>query len=435
MSFQALGIINPVLNTLRQHELIVPTPVQKEAIPYVLQGEDLLVQAQTGSGKTAAFAVPIIQCFQTNVSNESSELKAPQCLVLAPTRELALQIAEGFNLLSGGMLRTSVITGGVKQDMQVLELSKGVDVVVATPGRLLDLYKKGHISFSAISYFVIDEADLMLDMGFVDDLRIITDHLPKQRQSLFFSATLPEPILKIAGDVLGDPKRITIEPDRERLNLIHQQLYYVAQNDKTELLTYLLKNRSYRSVLVFVKTKVGVDVLCDSLDDAGVPNVSIHANKSQLARQNALDLFKGGEVAVLVATDIASRGIDVSNLGLVVNYDLPQRPETFIHRIGRTGRADMSGVAISFCNVDEEFLIGDIQALLKKQISVVTDHPFRSDGTEISKRKKKSTPNKEKIKFKVDASIERLQKEREKLEKQAQQSKRQRKGGGHRRKR
>ncbi len=374
MTFEQLGVIAPILKALRKKEYVHPTPIQGRSIPLLLEGSDLLGCAQTGTGKTASFAVPILQKLYLS-SYEARKIRA---LVVTPTRELALQIAHSFTAYGQFTgLRNTVVFGGVKQAAQVRALQRGVDILVATPGRLLDLMNQGFISLRDVEYFVLDEADHMLDMGFIHDIRRIIAALPKKRQSLFFSATMPPAIEKLADTILTKPRRITIKPEQTTIELVSQLVYFVAKQDKSKLLLRLLETKEdMDSTLVFSRTKYGADKLVKILRRAGWKAEAIHGNKSQAARQKALGNFKRRKTNILVATDIAARGIDVSNLSYVINYDLPNVPETYVHRIGRTGRAGAAGVALSFCHQEERAYLKDIQKLIKRRLSVVEDHDF-----------------------------------------------------------
>jgi len=384
MTFKELGIIDPILKALENEGYTHPTQIQEQAIPSLLEGRDLLGCAQTGTGKTAAFAVPIIQ----HIYNNKRDHKGPRrikALIVTPTRELAIQISESFTAYARFTgLRNTVVFGGVKQGRQVDQLKRGVDILVATPGRLLDLISQGIITLDHVRYSVLDEADHMLDMGFIHDIRKIIAKLPAKRQSLFFSATMPADIVALSKNILGNPLKITVKPEQPTAEKVEQALYYVAKQDKLNLLIHLLKTQETDSTLVFSRTKHGSDKIVRKLIKAGINAAAIHGNKSQNARQKALGAFKDGKVKVLVATDIAARGIDVDELALVINYDLHNVPETYVHRIGRTGRAKASGIAISFCAMEEKTCLRDIQKLLKQKIAVIDDHPFPDDGTSVA---------------------------------------------------
>lgn len=387
MTFEILGVIDPILKALEVEGYTKPTPIQEQSIPVLLKGKDLLGCAQTGTGKTAAFAIPILQHLYLKKQDEKGKRKI-KALVLTPTRELAVQIGESFTTYGKFTgLKSTVIFGGVKQLAQTQALRQGVDILVATPGRLLDLIDQGYISLKDIEYSVLDEADHMLDMGFIHDIRKIITKLPKKRQSLFFSATMPAEIVALASKILGDPEKVTINPEQTTADKVEQAVYYVSKNDKTKLLTHLLQTEVFGSVLVFSRTKHGADRIVKLLAKAQITATAIHGNKSQNARQTALDNFKNGKTNILIATDIAARGIDVDELSHVINYDLPNIPETYIHRIGRTGRADASGIALSFCDGEERPYLRDIQKLIELKIPVVTDHPYEDDGTFVPAKK------------------------------------------------
>lgn len=382
MTFKELELIEPILRALTTEGYTQPTPIQEQSIPILLQGKDLLGCAQTGTGKTAAFSIPILQMLYANQISEHHRKKI-KALVVTPTRELAIQIADSFSAYGKFTgVRNTVIFGGVKQGSQVKALKRGVDVLVATPGRLLDLINQGFISLKDIEYFVLDEADHMLDMGFIHDIKKIIAKLPNRRQSLFFSATMPPSIIELSGKILGKPEKVTIKPEQATAEKVEQALYYVSKKYKPNLLIHLLETQPFDSVLVFSRTKHGANKIVKILDKAGVNAEAIHGNKSQAARQRALANFKSGDTKVLVATDIAARGIDVDQLSLVINYDMPNVSETYVHRIGRTGRAKASGIAISFCSADERSFLKDIQKLISQNIPVVEDHPFLSGNDE-----------------------------------------------------
>lgn len=377
MTFENLNLVEPILEALRQEGYEKPTPIQAEAIPIVLAGKDLLGCAQTGTGKTAAFSIPILQhLFESGLSRGHRDIKA---LVLTPTRELAIQIGESFQAYGRYTgVRHTVIFGGVSQQSQTEALRKGVDVLIATPGRLLDLIAQKFVDLRTLEYFVLDEADRMLDMGFIHDIKRILPLLPKKRQTLFFSATMPPEIANLANTILYKPERVEVTPPASTVDMIEQSIYYVEKSDKKDLLIELLENQDISSALVFSRTKYGADKISRFLNKAGILADSIHGEKSQNARQRALSNFKDHKIKVLVATDIAARGIDVDELSHVFNNDLPEVSETYVHRIGRTGRAGHSGVAISFCSSEERPLLKDIQKLIGKMIPVVEDHAYIS---------------------------------------------------------
>jgi ATP-dependent RNA helicase RhlE len=376
MTFENLNLIEPILHAVKAEGYTEPTPIQEQAIPVLLKGRDLIGCAQTGTGKTAAFAIPILQLLynQPLPANGKRPIKA---LVVTPTRELAIQISESFSAYGKHTgLRHTVIYGGVSQHAQTTALRNGIDILVATPGRLLDLMDQGFVTLQHIRFFVLDEADRMLDMGFIHDVKKIIGRLPAKRQSLFFSATMPPEIKKLASTILIDPVKVDIVPITATSNLIRQSLYFVDKPDKKSLLIHLLQDDTIETALVFTRTKHGADKITKELLRAGIKAAAIHGNKSQVARQNALNNFKSKRTRVLVATDIASRGIDVEQLSHVINYELPNIPETYIHRIGRTGRAGVDGVALSFCDMEEKEYLRDIYKLLAKPIPIIEDHPF-----------------------------------------------------------
>jgi ATP-dependent RNA helicase RhlE len=377
MKFEELHLIEPILKALRNEGYEKPTPIQVQSIPSVLDRRDLLGCAQTGTGKTAAFAIPIIQILHSDRDVERGR-KNIKTLILTPTRELAIQIAESFAAYGKfAGLKHLVIFGGVNQHSQVIALKAGVDILVATPGRLLDLMNQGFVDLKHIKIFVLDEADRMLDMGFVNDVKKVIAKLPHKRQSLFFSATMPPVIVKLADSILVNPVKVSVTPVSSTADTIQQSIYFVDKPNKKALLIHLLKDKSIVSALVFTRTKHGADKVTKDLVAAGIKAAAIHGNKSQNARQNALSNFKGGHCRVLVATDIAARGIDVDDLTHVINFELPNVAETYVHRIGRTGRAGQSGIALSFCDAEEKAEdLRDIQKLIGKTIPVIEDHPF-----------------------------------------------------------
>lgn len=385
MTFENLNLVEPILKALQEEGYETPTPIQGEAIPIVLSGKDLLGCAQTGTGKTAAFSIPIIQ--KLYLQGRGKGRRVIKALVLTPTRELAIQIGESFEAYARYTgVNHVVIFGGVSQLPQVEALKKGVDVLIATPGRLLDLVAQGMIDLQTLDYFVLDEADRMLDMGFIHDIKRILLLLPQRRQTLFFSATMPPEIAKLADSILHQPEKVAVTPPASTVDMIEQSVYYVEKADKKGLLIELLKNPGIESALVFSRTKYGADKIARFLNKAGISADAIHGEKSQTARQRALSNFKEHKIKVLVATDIAARGIDVEELAYVVNNDLPEVPETYVHRIGRTGRAGRSGIAVSFCSSEEMPLLKDIQKLIGKKISVVENHEFVSEaGLEAQK--------------------------------------------------
>ena len=406
MNFKVLGVIDPILQALEAEGYTHPTPIQEQSIPILLRGKDLLGCAQTGTGKTAAFAIPILQHLYLNRQHNSGRRKI-RALIVTPTRELAIQIADSFTTYGKFTgIKNTVIFGGVKQGAQTEALRRGVDILVATPGRLLDLMQQGFISLKDVEYSVLDEADRMLDMGFIHDIRKIIAKLPAKRQSLFFSATMPPSIVSLSRKILGNPEKVSVTPEQTTAERVEQSVYFVGKKSKSKLLLHLLQTESFNSVLVFSRTKYGANKIVKILGKADINADAIHSNKSQGARQRALNNFKNGHTNVLVATDIAARGIDVEELSLVVNYDLPNIPETYIHRIGRTGRASASGIAISFCDMEERAYLRDIQKLINQKVAVVEEHPFIDDGTEEipkSPAKPKRPQQKKRFKNSVNA--------------------------------
>ena len=375
MPFKSLEIIEPILQSLLEEGYSTPTPIQAQAIPIVLEGTDLLGCAQTGTGKTAAFAIPILQLLSTSQSFDRR--KKIRSLILTPTRELAIQIGESFkNYGRHTRLSYTVIFGGVNQFAQTQVLQRGVDILVATPGRLLDLMNQGFISLRDIEIFVLDEADCMLDMGFIHDVKKVLAALPKKRQSLFFSATMPPEIVKLADTILKNPRKVEITPGQPTVDIIEQFIYFVDKGNKSALLMDVLSDQNIKSALVFTRTKHGADKVVKDLLRHNIKAEAIHGNKAQNARQRALANFKDQTTRVLVATDIAARGIDVDEMEFVINYELPNISETYVHRIGRTGRAGAKGTAFSFCDAEEKAFLKDIEKLIRKKIPVIDNHPF-----------------------------------------------------------
>ncbi len=380
MTFNELQLIEPVLQALHEEGYTNPTPIQQQSIPPVLAHRDLLGCAQTGTGKTAAFAIPILQHMHQHETVAHGR-KPIRTLVLTPTRELAIQIEESFKAYGRHLpLKTLVIFGGVSQVPQVQALQRGVDILVATPGRLLDLLNQRQLTLEHVRYFVLDEADRMLDMGFVHDVKRVIAKLPARRQTLFFSATMPKEIQQLADSILHEPVKVEVTPVSSTAETVGQQIYFVDKKAKTGLLVHLMQDPAIRTALVFSRTKHGADRIAKSLNKAGIRAAAIHGDKSQNARQNALGDFKSGKLRILVATDIAARGIDIDELGHVFNFDLPNVPETYVHRIGRTGRAGASGRAYSFCDMEEREYLRDIEKLIRKKIPVVENHPFADQG-------------------------------------------------------
>jgi len=391
MTFKQIGIIDPILKALDEQGYSTPTPIQQQSIPILLESSDMLGCAQTGTGKTAAFGIPILQHIFNNKENSQKGHRKIKALIVTPTRELAIQIGDSFKDYGKHTgIKQTVIFGGVKQGSQTNALRAGVEILVATPGRLLDLMQQGFISLKDIEYFVLDEADQMLDMGFVHDIKKIIAKLPQKRQSLFFSATMPENIVALSKTILkSDYKSITIRPEQATADKVEQSLYFVSKKDKPNLLKQLLEESDSDAVLVFTRTKHGADKVVRILEKSGINAAAIHGNKSQNARQRALNDFKDGKLHVLIATDIAARGIDVSQLELVINFDLPNIPETYVHRIGRTGRANESGISVSFCDMEERPYLKDIEKLIKQKVPVIKNHPFAADAeTEVVVKKK-----------------------------------------------
>lgn len=375
MTFSELKLIKPLIVALDKIGYNTPTPIQERSIPPILEGKDIFGCAQTGTGKTAAFALPILQLLQNKKTAGSK--RTIKALILAPTRELALQISESFTSYSKNLeLSHTTVFGGVSQHLQVKDLNKGVDILIATPGRLLDLMQQGFINLNSIEFFVLDEADRMLDMGFINDIKKVIAKLPAKKQTLFFSATVAPDILKLANTLLKNPVSVSVDRVSSTATLVEQSVYYVAREDKRSLLKHVLKNSQIEHALVFTRTKRGADKVAKELNSNGIKAEAIHGNKSQNARERALKGFKNRSIRVLVATDIASRGIDVDKLSHVINYEIPEQAETYVHRIGRTGRAGSSGIALSFCSQEERNFLKDINKLIKSNIEVVTSHPF-----------------------------------------------------------
>jgi ATP-dependent RNA helicase RhlE len=371
-SFESLQLIPPILKALQAEGYTEPTPIQEQAIPIILQRKDLIGSAQTGTGKTAAFALPILQILTGEPKSRS--IKA---LILTPTRELAIQIGESFGAYGKYTgLRQTVIYGGVSQNLQTGALKTGVDILVATPGRLLDLMDQKLLSLHQIKLFVLDEADRMLDMGFIHDVKKIISRLPERRQTMLFSATMPPEIKQLADTILNNPVRVAVDPVSSTVDAIEQAVYFVDKQNKRSLLIHVLNDPSVVSALVFTRTKYGADKVARMLVKAGIRAEAIHGDKSQTARQRALNNFKAKQSRVLVATDIAARGIDVEELSHVINYEIPNVPETYVHRIGRTGRAGLKGIALSFCDQEEKEYLKDIHKLIAKPIPVIDEHPY-----------------------------------------------------------
>lgn len=376
MSFNKLGLITPILDALGEAGYVNPTIIQERSIPLILQRKDLLACAQTGTGKTAAFTLPMLQLMHEQL-NSSKSNGSITSLILTPTRELALQIGENIKAYGKFLhFKHQVIFGGVPQSNQVKALRNGVDILVATPGRLLDLIQQRHLSLTQVKFLVLDEADRMLDSGFYDDTRKIISYLPVQKQTLLFSATLPTPVKQLANMLLKDPMYVEAHPVSSTAERISQSVYFVEKKNKTELLIEILEDQNIKTALVFTQTKHAADKLCKLLQRSGINSQAIHGDKSQFQRQHALGNFKSGTTRVLVATDIASRGIDVDDLTHVINYELPRTAETYVHRVGRTARAGAAGIAISFCDYTEKAVLKDIQTLTRTTIPTVKGHKF-----------------------------------------------------------
>ena len=378
-SFSELGLAEPIQHALNARNHIIPTPIQAQAIPMLLAGRDVLGVAQTGTGKTAAFALPILH--QLSQSRPVKGPRSPRALVLAPTRELAIQIGDEFRAYAKHLpLRQTVILGGVSQRPQVNALARGVDILIATPGRLLDLLGQRRLGLEAVEFFVLDEADRMLDMGFVHDVRKIVSAIPKKRQSLLFCATMPREVARLSGEILADPVRIEVTPPATPIERIEQSVYHVDAVDKRALLANLLGDPALARVIVFARTKHRANRVAKQLGQSGVEADAIHGNKSQGARQRALERFRAGDVRVLVATDIAARGIDVDGITHVINYELPNESESYVHRIGRTARAGAGGAALSFCDPSERGYLRDIERLIRRQLTVIGKAPAAAES-------------------------------------------------------
>ncbi|MDY0781582.1 DEAD/DEAH box helicase [Tenacibaculum sp. IB213877] len=388
MQFSDLPLHKSILKAIAEERYHTPTLVQEKAIPLILAKKDVIVSAQTGTGKTAAFALPIIEQLFDEQDAKKGEKKI-KALVISPTRELALQIEQNFKTYSKYTnLRTTVVYGGVSLEPQKDVLNKGVDVLIATPGRLIDLHKQGNVDLRFLKTFVLDEADLMLDMGFINDVQKIEELCPRKKQTLLFSATMPEKIVELSKTILHNPKKVEINPSEATAKKIGQLLYYVPKRNKTDLCLHLLRNTINGKIIIFRRTKFGVDKLEQTLLKNGYKATSLHGDKTQNLRNKAIEDFKNKKVNILIATDVAARGIDISKVDAVINFDLPNIPETYVHRIGRTGRAGKSGIAFSLCSADEITYIKTIQELLQEKIKVIEDHPFP-----LAKPKPKKQPN------------------------------------------
>lgn len=380
MLFENLNIIEPIKKALEDAGYKEPTLIQEKSIPIGLKGLDLLGCAQTGTGKTAAFAIPVLQNIINETQEKNKNKKSIKALILAPTRELAIQIGESFELYSRYTnVKSTVIFGGVSQNSQVRALNEGVDILIATPGRLIDLVNQKFIKLDNVKHFVLDEADRMLDMGMIHDVKRIITKMPNKRQNMLFSATMPKEIRNLVESILKDPVKVEVAPVSSTVDTISQGVYFVSKKDKKNLLIDILKDDSIKSLLVFSRTKYGANNITKQLAKAGIDALAIHGNKSQNARQVALNSFKDGSIRVLVATDIAARGIDVEDLSYVINYDLPEVPETYVHRIGRTGRAGHNGVAFSFCDSEERKYLRDIEKVIKQSIPVIESHKYTEE--------------------------------------------------------
>lgn len=394
MNFKELNLSPQLLKSLEEKGYEIPSPIQEEAIPYALAGRDVLGCAQTGTGKTAAFALPIIQNLM-KPSEKKYSRRVIRSLILSPSRELALQTAENFKeYASHTSIKCAVIFGGVSAKPQIEELRRGIDILVATPGRLNDLIGQGEISLAQVEIFVLDEADRMLDMGFIHDVKKIISLLPAKKQTLFFSATMPEEVQDLTNKLLHNPARVEVTPVSSTVDIIEASLYYVDKANKRALLVHLLKTEDFPSTIVFTRTKHGADRVAKFLSKNKINVAAIHGDKSQGARQSALSHFKSGETRVLVATDIAARGIDIKELSCVINYDLPNVPETYVHRIGRTGRAGQGGRVISFSDIEEKEYVKSIEKLIGKRIPVVEDHPFPMAVFTVPEKETQSRPSK-----------------------------------------
>ena len=388
MKFEDLKLHPTLLKAVKDQNYITPTAIQQKAIPLILNRKDVLGTAQTGTGKTAAFALPILH----HLMNEKQEGNKPKikALIVTPTRELAIQISENFTDYSKhNNIKNTVIYGGVKQIKQVKRLESGVDVLIATPGRLLDLMGQGFISLKDVSYFVLDEADRMLDMGFINDIKKLLQKLPNKRQSLFFSATMPSNILNLSNTILNNPQKVAVHQVSTTADTIQQFIYYTNKSEKNDLLLHILKDEKINQLLLFSRTKRGADRIVKRLSQQKIKSAAIHGDKSQPQRQKALQSFKNWEIRVLVATDIAARGIDIDKLSYVLNYDIPNEPETYVHRIGRCGRAGEEGISISICEPEENIFVKDIEKLIKKNIQEIKNHPFPQTEKPMNAKQKK----------------------------------------------
>ena len=388
MRFEELNLNTLLTKAIKELNYSSPTSIQEKAIPIILKKHDVLGSAQTGTGKTAAFALPILHHLINEENNDDK--KKIKTLVITPTRELAIQIAENFTLYAKySNIKTTVIFGGVKQGSQTDALNKGVDILVATPGRLLDLMGQGYISLKDISYFVLDEADRMLDMGFINDIKKVLEKLPKERQSLFFSATMPKNIIDLSNKILKSPQKIVAHQNSTTAETIQQYIYYTNKSTKKDLLFHILKNKDIKQILIFSRTKHGADRIVRTLKKQNINSAAIHGDKSQSQRQRTLKEFKENKLRVLVATDIAARGIDIDQLNYVLNYDIPNEAETYVHRIGRCGRAGNKGISISICEPEENTYVKDIEKLISKKIDIINDNPFKQTEKPMNNQQRK----------------------------------------------
>ena len=421
MTFKQLGLSAPILKALEEQGYVKPSPIQEKAIPHALTGRDVLGCAQTGTGKTCAFATPILQ----QLDQRPAQGHPIRALILTPTRELAIQIGESFDAYGKYLkLRHTVIFGGVGQNPQVEAIKRGVDVLVATPGRLMDLYQQGFVDLDKLEIFVLDEADRMLDMGFIHDVKKILKWLPAKKQTMLFSATMPGEVMELVNSLLHDPARVEVDPVSSPVEAIEKKICFVDKGNKTRLLAWLLEREGAKSALVFTRTKHGANKVARDLVKEGISTAAIHGNKSQTARQQALSDFKAGKLRCLVATDIAARGLDIEDLSHVFNYNLPEVPETYVHRIGRTGRAGRGGEAISFCDFGEKPLLKDIEKLIGRKVPVLEDHPFPMQVFEAPKRDKNGKIINEED-AEARAAARQLKRERDQARQAAEKEKRQ----------
>jgi ATP-dependent RNA helicase RhlE len=380
--FADMGFKQPILRAVEEGGYEVMTPIQSKAIPVILEGKDFMGVAQTGTGKTAAFSLPIIHMLLKGEGKRTA--KTTRALILAPTRELAVQIGENIRAYSKYLhLKTVLVFGGVSIKPQIAAVQPGVDILIATPGRLLDIMNQGFINFNGVEFLVLDEADRMLDMGFIRDIQKIVDRIPKSRQTVFLSATMPQSVVKLANSMLRDPVRIDVAPASTTAEKVDQHVLMVPKNRKRDLLAHVLKNEDIKRVLVFTRTKHGANKVAKYLDDLGVSSGAIHGNKSQNARQKALNDFKAGTIRALVATDVAARGIDVDGVTHVINFEMPNEPESYVHRIGRTARAGATGVSLSFCDHEERGFLRDIEKTIRQEVPMMEDHPYHREGIEL----------------------------------------------------